>query len=284
LLYMQIIRSKVELQTCLQKRKYDGHIGFVPTMGALHKGHLSLVQMALKDNETIVVSIFINPTQFNDAQDFKNYPRNFEKDLSILTSALRRDDIVFMPDEKDMYPQPDKRVFHFGAIEGVMEGRHRPGHFNGVAQIVSKLLNLVAPDRAYFGQKDLQQLRIVQMLVRQLDAQVEIIPCPIIREPDGLAMSSRNVLLHPEVRSDASRIFASLNIARSMVHHASIQEVKKSVVEFVGESPFLEVEYFEIVNGDDLSSVSHWEAASSIFGCIAVYAGHVRLIDNMQLL
>jgi len=280
---MVLIHTVSDLQIRLSKKKHDDLIGFVPTMGALHPGHLSLIEKAIADNHITVVSIFVNPTQFNDARDFQSYPKNFEKDLSIMKPLLRNDDLVFMPEDKEMYPEPDTREFYFGVLEQVMEGRHRPGHFNGVAQIVSKLFEMVGPDRAYFGQKDFQQLRIVQKLAEHMQAPIEIVPCPIIREPDGLAMSSRNVLLRPEVRKDTPKIFKSLERAKKLAFRRPVRDVKKITIEFIHQSPFLEVEYFEIVDGRDLSSVNNWNDASSIYGCIAVYAGGIRLIDNIHI-
>ena len=280
---MVLIHTVSDLQIRLSKKKHDDLIGFVPTMGALHPGHLSLIEKAIADNHITVVSIFVNPTQFNDARDFQSYPKNFEKDLSIMKPLLRNDDLVFMPEDKEMYPEPDTREFYFGVLEQVMEGRHRPGHFNGVAQIVSKLFEMVGPDRAYFGQKDFQQLRIVQKLAEHMQAPIEIVPCPIIREPDGLAMSSRNVLLRPEVRKDTPKIFKSLERAKKLAFRRPVRDVKKITIEFIHQSPFLEVEYFEIVDGRDLSSVNNWDDASSIYGCIAVYAGGIRLIDNIHI-
>jgi pantoate--beta-alanine ligase len=251
-------------------------------MGALHRGHLALIESAIQQNPIIVVSIFVNPTQFNDARDFQKYPRNFENDVSILRPILRAGDIIFLPDEAEMYPEPDTRRFHFGGLEQTMEGLYRPGHFNGVAQIVSTLFELVHPDRAYFGQKDFQQLRIIQELVDRLDLPVEIVACPTVRENDGLAMSSRNALLRSDVRQDASRIYASLERAAKLSSQLPVKEVKKATIEYIHQSPLLEVEYFEIVKGSDLRSIHSWKEEGAVYGCIAVQAGGIRLIDNIR--
>jgi pantoate--beta-alanine ligase len=204
--------------------------GLVPTMGALHNGHLTLVERAVKECDIVTVSIFVNPTQFNDKEDLKNYPRTLDKDLSILSAVLRENDIVFAPDTIEIYPEADNRVFNFGNLDKVMEGAHRPGHFNGVAQVVTKLFDIVEPDIAYFGQKDFQQLTIIRELVRQTGNKVKITGCPIVRESDGLAMSSRNQLLEPEIRKNASVIFRTLSAAALLSKTMEIPLLKEFVI------------------------------------------------------
>ena len=278
---MQVISSVNQLKIILNGFRCDGRtIGFVPTMGALHKGHISLVTNSNHDNEITVVSIFVNPTQFNDKNDLKNYPRTMEADLAILEQ--NEVDIVFAPSEKEMYPEPDTRVFNFGNLDKVMEGEHRPGHFNGVAQIVSKLLTAVEPDKAYFGEKDFQQLAIIKQLVSQLNLSVKITPCPIIRESDGLAMSSRNVLLLPNQRKEAALISKTLFESQQMRGSYTIEKLKAWVVDTINKNSELEVEYFEIVDDTYLMAVSAWEVPKTKVGCIAVRVGKIRLIDNVR--
>ncbi|MEW5845507.1 MAG: pantoate--beta-alanine ligase [Bacteroidota bacterium] len=279
---MGVIVDKVaDLKKIIQNFKDEGKsIGFVPTMGALHKGHISLVERCVAENDITVVSIFVNPTQFNDKNDLKNYPRMPEKDIPMLEAAGV--DIVFMPTEQEIYPEPDTRVFDFGMLDKVMEGKFRPGHFNGVAQVVSKLFDIVAPHRAYFGQKDYQQLAIIRAMVRLLGYGIEIIGCPIVREPDGLAMSSRNLLLTPEHRKSAPLIHKTLAEARNKTHELSVKEMIAWVVNQVNADPNLKVEYFELADADTLLPVESWDHPNGIIGCIAVWAGNIRLIDNMM--
>lgn len=260
--------------------------GFVPTMGALHSGHLSLVTRAIKECRIVTVSIFVNPTQFNDKDDLKNYPRMVEKDLELLSEMMRENDIVFIPDTHGIYPEEDTRIFNFGNLDRVMEGLHRPGHFNGVAQVVSRLFEIVDPEIAYFGQKDFQQLTIIRELVRQTGAQVKIISCPIVREPDGLAMSSRNMLLDPEKRKEAPIIYKTLLTAAAMIKTSEITVIKDFVKSNINKIPGFDVEYFEIVDDKVLvpvrqkSEIAH---GKRYFGCIAVKAGKIRLIDNIEI-
>ena len=254
-------------------------IGFVPTMGALHVGHLSLVENACKLCDIVVVSIFVNPTQFNDANDLANYPRTLESDQELLSTT--RCDYIFAPSVGEMYPVPDQRRFDFGNLETVMEGRFRPGHFIGVAQVVSKLFEIVRPDKAFFGQKDFQQLSIINDLVRQMNYPLEIIPCQIVREDDGLAMSSRNRLLLPQYRECAPLIYKSLLEARKLAATKSVKEIHDYVVDQINGSNLLEVEYFDIVDERYLMSIEDWCTSGGKVGCIAVFAGKVRLIDNI---
>ena len=255
-------------------------VGFVPTMGALHKGHLSLVEQAEKVTDSVIVSIFVNPTQFNDPEDLKNYPSNLDNDLEMLR-AYRKIDAVFAPAASDMYPVPDTRIFDFGHIDKIMEGSSRKGHFNGVAQIVSKLLSLVNPQKAFFGQKDFQQLIIINHLVKQLNIGVEIISCPIIREPDGLAMSSRNQLLSPEERKHAALISRTLFEAKIKATEMSVGNLKEWLTFTLNSDPLMRVEYFEIVDSLELKSVKSWDQPVVKVGCVAVRLGKIRLIDNL---
>ncbi len=257
----------------------QGKTGFVPTMGALHEGHLSLVDIAANDADTIIVSIFVNPTQFNDPNDLKDYPRNIRKDLELLST--HKVDAVFIPGIHDIYPFPDTRQFHFGKLDKVLEGAHRPGHFNGVAQVVSRLFSIVEPDIAFFGQKDYQQLLIIRKLTEMLAMPVEIIACPIIREADGLAMSSRNQLLTREERKHAPKIFETLLMAREMARHSPIPEVKLQSASDLNNDPLIDVEYFEIVNAENLEIIGDRKEAAKILACTAVKIGKVRLIDNL---
>jgi pantoate--beta-alanine ligase len=255
-------------------------IGFVPTMGALHEGHLSLVRRSKSQNNFTVVSVFVNPTQFNDRLDLKKYPRMPEKDLDMLRTTGC--DVVFMPDEKEIYPEPDTREFDFGGLDKVMEGKHRPGHFNGVAQVVTRLFDLVKPHRAYFGLKDFQQVTIIKKVITDLHYPVEIIPCPIVRDPDGLAMSSRNMLLNPEERTQALAISKTLFTAKSMKSHNTPEEVKQFVIISFHSSAGIELEYFDIIHGTTLQPVKKWESKGFFIGCVAARVGKIRLIDNID--
>ncbi len=277
---MYIIQTVSELNEKLEPfRKNKSQIGLVPTMGALHKGHIQLVERSVKENDICVVSIFVNPTQFNDKNDLEKYPRTPEKDCKMLEEAGCS--YVFMPFVEEIYPEPDTRVFSFGKLEHVMEGMFRPGHFNGVAQIVSKLFEMVKPDRAYFGEKDFQQLAIIRELVKQQKYPLEIVPCPIVRETDGLAMSSRNTRLSETEREKAPLIseflFKSLNFAKD--HNVS--ETKKYVIDNLVSYPVFKLEYFEIADGFSLQEVNDWNESGYIVGCIAIFCGPVRLIDNI---
>jgi len=277
---MNICSNKQQLWDFLTKDREKGlTVGFVPTMGALHEGHLSLVERAGKENNRVVVSIFVNPTQFNDPRDLERYPRDLEKDINLLSAY--KCDYIYNPSVEELYPEPDTRVFDFGNLESVMEGEFRPGHFNGVAQVVSKLLDIVTPDRAYFGLKDFQQLVIIKNLVKQLKLGLEIIPCDIVREADGLAMSSRNMLLTREHRMAAPLIFQTLKEARKLARRMSVEEVKEWVIRKIDSDPLLKVEYFDIVDDEELRPVGSWDNPVRKVGCIAVFAGEIRLIDNV---
>ncbi len=277
---MKLISSIKELKNDLALERLENKsIGFVPTMGALHEGHISLVKRCISENDICVVSIFVNPTQFNDKNDLKTYPRTPGKDYALLTSAGCR--YVFAPSENEMYPEPDTRNFDFGYITQVMEGAHRPGHFNGVAQIVSKLFEAVNPDKAYFGEKDFQQIAVIRAMVKQLNFPVNVIACPILREPDGLAMSSRNVRLTPVNRQKAPLIARTLKESVNFASNKSVKEITNYVINTLNDEPSLRVEYFEIVDKDTLEPVTNWAQTTHPVGCIAVYCGDVRLIDNI---
>jgi pantoate--beta-alanine ligase len=261
-------------------RKQGKSIGLVPTMGALHEGHLSLMNASLGNNDITVISVFVNPTQFNDKKDFENYPRDLDKDLELI--RIKGCDLVFTPSENEIYPEKDHRVFDFGTLDKYMEGMYRPGHFNGVAQIVSRLFDIIKPDNAYFGEKDFQQLVIIKHLVQQLNLPIEIIPCPIIRESDGLAMSSRNRLLTPKQRKSASKIIEALLDAQKISRKMEITDLKNHVMEWINTDPNLQTEYFELVLESDLIPLLKWPEIAPVTGCIAVKAGSVRLIDNIK--
>ena len=256
-------------------------MGFVPTMGALHAGHRSLVERARRENDTVVVSVFVNPTQFNDKNDLRNYPRTPEADCAILEAAGA--DIVFMPSVEDIYPEPDTREFDFGMVDKVMEGATRPGHFNGVAQVVSRLFDLVRPARAYFGEKDFQQIAVIKAMVKQLGLDVEIVECPIIRDVDGLALSSRNTLLTPEYRAAAPHIYEVISQCAAKSKELSPAELTAWVVEQVEADGLLKVIYFQAVDATTLQQVASWDESERIQGCIAVQAGEIRLIDNVKI-
>jgi pantoate--beta-alanine ligase len=257
-----------------------GNLGFVATMGSLHDGHISLVNQSLEKNSFTAVSIFVNPTQFNENKDFKSYPRDLQSDLDILKPLPV--DLVFAPSESEIYPEPDTRKFDFGGLDKVMEGKHRPGHFNGVAQVVSKLFNILKPDRAYFGEKDYQQLAIIRKITRDLQLPVEIIACPIIRESDGLAMSSRNRLLNDKERESAANISRALFSASDRAGSLSPGELIRNTILDLDSDHLIETEYFDIVDSESLRSISDWSYPGPIRGCIAAKIGHVRLIDNMD--
>ncbi|HYX05920.1 MAG TPA: pantoate--beta-alanine ligase [Bacteroidales bacterium] len=277
---MQVFGKTKGVVDALNKLKKEGKsIGFVPTMGALHAGHITLIERAVSENDIVVASIFVNPTQFNDQNDLRNYPRNLEKDLRNLEAAAC--DIVFFPEVIDMYPEPDNRVFNFGRLEEVMEGAHRPGHFNGVAQVVSKFFDIIKPHRAYFGEKDFQQLTIIREMDRQLSFQIEIVPCPIVREPDGLAMSSRNQLLSPEQRASAPLIAKTLFYAQKHIKDWSVEQMKEEVIGTINQDENLEVEYFEIADENTLLPIENWHDSDRPRAFIAVKDGGVRLIDNV---
>ena len=277
---MEVVTKIADLQKKIAEiRTNGGTVGLVPTMGALHNGHLELVKRCVAENSICVVSVFVNPTQFNDKNDLLHYPRTLDADCKLLESAGCA--IAFAPEVEEMYPVEDTRVFNLGAVAEVMEGKYRPGHFNGVAQIVSKLFDAVQPDRAYFGEKDFQQIAVLRSMVKLLIYPVEIVACPIVREDDGMALSSRNLRLTPEQRKNAVSISQTLFKSRTFAEQHSVAETIDYVVNTLNSVPDLDVEYFEIVNGNTLLSVNDWSDSDYIVGCITVYCGEVRLIDNI---
>jgi pantoate--beta-alanine ligase len=281
---MKCISTVNELQNQIRKMNL-APVGFVPTMGALHEGHLSLVESAVNLCPVVVVSIYVNPTQFNDKNDLKNYPRTLENDLTILKKVLRETDIVFSPDNKEIYPEEDKREFSFGNLDNSMEALHRPGHFNGVAQVVSRLFEIVKPDIAIFGMKDFQQLAVIKELVRQTGYKVKIYGNPIIRENDGLAMSSRNRLLEPGIRERAAIIYKTISSASAMITEHDIPEIKSFVENSIATVEGFKVEYFDIVDDTELLPVNkrdEMKKEKRYYGCIAVKAGKIRLMDNIE--
>lgn len=278
---MELVTTVDDLQKKLAFLNEGKTIGFVPTMGALHAGHISLVTQAVAENEVVVVSIFVNPNQFNDTKDLERYPRTLDADINLLKNTGC--DYVFAPSVQEVYPETDNRKFDFGELENVMEGKFRPGHFNGVAQVVSRLLNMVQPDKAYFGLKDFQQLAIIKSMVNQLQLPVEIIPCKIIREESGLAMSSRNELLSAEERENAAIISKTLFAAKEQKAQKSVHEFVEWVKKEINNNPFLDVEYVEIVDDVKLQTVNSWDDPVEKVVCVAVYCGKIRLIDNIIL-
>ncbi len=278
---MKLISTIKDLKSLLDECRAEGKtVGLVPTMGALHQGHASLVERAVKENDVVVVSVFVNPTQFNDKNDLKNYPRTLEADCALLEKIGA--DIAFAPSVEEMYPTEDTRQFSFAPIDTVMEGACRPGHFNGVAQIVSKLFYAVEPDKAYFGEKDFQQLAIIREMVRQLDLKLEIVGCPIVREADGLAMSSRNTLLTADERQRALTISRTLFASLDYAAGNSLAATKAFVEEKINSTPGLELEYYQIVDGNTLQEINEWSESDYIVGCIALFCGKIRLIDNIK--
>ena len=277
---MQVIDTQTRLAAVLEDLREKGKsVGLVPTMGALHEGHASLVKVSLKENDVTVVSVFVNPTQFNDPKDFNTYPRTVSADIDFLEKLGA--DIVFTPSVEDIYPEPDTRVFNLGPVAEVMEGPMRPGHFNGVAQIVSKLFMMVEPDRAYFGEKDFQQIAVIREMVRQEGFKLQIVPCPIVRETDGLAKSSRNVRLTPENRAVAPNIYRLLSESLDFAKSHTVDETIKFVTTGINAYDAMEVEYYQIVDGITMQPISAWTDTRYAVGCITVYCGDVRLIDNI---
>lgn len=261
-----------------QKRKEGAGVGFVPTMGALHEGHLSLIGISRSQTDLTVCSIFVNPTQFNNQADLTKYPRTPEKDMDMLRSAGC--DVLYMPDVADVYPEQDKRSFDFGYLDTILEGAHRPGHFNGVGQVVSILLEAIQPDKAFFGSKDYQQVMVVKELARQLQLPVEIVACPILREADGLAMSSRNVRLNEEERQVAALIPQMMQEAIRIVKRNDIVAAKTYIAREVGKQALMKLDYYEVCDANTLKLLGHYVPSQPAVSLIAVFVGHVRLIDN----
>ena len=278
---MKIIRSVAELKNFCESEKQAGRsIGLVPTMGALHAGHLSLVNRARKENDTVVVSVFVNPTQFNNPDDLRTYPRTEEADCAMLESAGV--DVAFVPSVDEIYPEPDTRVFDLGPVAEVMEGKMRPGHFNGVAQIVSKLFAMTQPTRAYFGEKDFQQIAVIRKMVQLEGFGLELVPCPIQREADGLALSSRNVRLTSAHRAIAPKIHEVLAASVDYARNHGIKDTTDMVINAINGVDGLEVEYYQIVDGPSCLPIEDWSESQAPVGCVTVYAGDVRLIDNIK--
>ena len=277
---MLTVQSINELKAAVNAARAEGKsVGLVPTMGALHAGHRSLVDRCRRECDTVVVSVFVNPTQFNNKEDLQTYPRTQEADKALLEAAGC--DIVFMPTVEEIYPVPDTRVFQLGRVAEVMEGAMRPGHFNGVAQIVSKLFSIVEPDKAYFGEKDFQQIAVIRQMVKTEGFNLEIVPCPIVREADGLALSSRNVRLSPQLRKIAPNIARILKESCTFASSHTVEQTRQWVEDNVNSYPQMNVEYYSIVDGTSLEPVAQWSDSNFIVGCITVYCGDVRLIDNI---
>ena len=278
---MKVIHTIKDLQAELSVLKAQGKkVGLVPTMGALHAGHASLVKRSVNENEVTVVSVFVNPTQFNDKNDLVKYPRTLDADCKLLEACGAT--YTFAPSVEEMYPEPDTRQFSYAPLDTVMEGAFRPGHFNGVCQIVSKLFEAVKPHRAYFGEKDFQQLAIIHEMVRQMQFDLEIVGCTIVREEDGLALSSRNARLSAEERENALKISQTLFKSRTFAATHTVSETQKFVEDAIAAAPGLRLEYFEIVDGNTLQKVGNWDQTSYAVGCITVFCGDVRLIDNIK--
>lgn len=278
---MKVIQTVGELRNELSIFRTQGKtIGFVPTMGALHEGHASLVRRAVSENDVAVVSVFVNPTQFNDKNDLIKYPRTLEADCALLEKEGVH--VVFAPTVEEMYPEPDTRRFSYAPLDTVMEGKFRPGHFNGVCQVVSKLFYMVEPDKAYFGEKDFQQLAIIREMTRRLDIPVQIVGCPIVREADGLALSSRNARLTEEQRKQALVISKTLFDSIDYAKNHTVAETQAFVENRIAEAEGLDLEYFELVDGTTLQKIISWGETDYAVGCITVFCGDVRLIDNIK--
>jgi pantoate--beta-alanine ligase len=282
---MQVFKHIHELRSQISVQKVRGKkVGLVPTMGALHRGHLELVSAARRENDVVVASIFVNPTQFNNPEDLKKYPRSLETDLQLLEAE--NCDFVFVPEENEIYPEEPLTKIQFGYLNSIMEGAHRPGHFDGVGLVVGKLFNIVQPDRAYFGKKDLQQLTIIKKMVHDLNFDIEIIPYPIVREKDGLAMSSRNARLNYEERKEAPAIYRNLELIseRLSKQETSFEAAKKSFIEEVDRHSTLCTEYIEVVDTKTLRPVENLGEGKNVSICVAVFAGNIRLIDNVSII
>ena len=288
---MKVFEKIVDLQNQLfADRKQGKEIGLVPTMGALHEGHASLVRRSIRENAVTVVSVFVNPTQFNDKNDLKNYPRTLKADCALLEATLQAEGsdgkelYIFAPSVDEMYPVPDERQFEYPPVSTVMEGAHRPGHFNGVCQVVSRLFYIVKPLRSYFGEKDWQQIAVVKAMVRHLGLKVAIVECDIVRDADGLAKSSRNTLLTNDERAVAPAIYRALKASQAYAQTHTVRETHDRVVADINAVDGLEVEYFSIVDGNTLQDIQSWDDSPYVVGCITVYCGKtpIRLIDHIK--
>ncbi|MFW6020054.1 MAG: pantoate--beta-alanine ligase [Bacteroidales bacterium] len=280
---MKTIKKTEPIQSIINEaKKMQKSIGFVPTMGALHEGHLALMRQARKENDVLVCSVFVNPIQFNNPEDLKNYPRTLDADLEKMKTEGC--DYVFAPSTKEMYPEPETQTYDFGNLEKVMEGKYRPGHFNGVAIVVRKFFEIIQPDKAYFGEKDFQQLQIIRKLVDMLEMNIEVVSVPTSRESDGLARSSRNSRLTAEERKVAPRIYEIITEAKDNINQFETPAVmKRWGLEQLKKEKKLEPEYFEIVDMDTLEPIEQWSDTNRCILCLAVYLGQVRLIDNIVL-
>jgi len=278
---MRTLKRKSEIEYLLEDcRNNKKSIGFVPTMGALHRGHLSLISKAKEENDICVVSIYVNPTQFNNPNDLEKYPRQIEQDIKLLEEV--NCDVLFVPETEEMYPKNDVKIdFNFGNLENVMEGESRPGHFNGVGTIVKKLFDIVKPNRAYFGKKDYQQLLIIRSVCAQYNIDTEIVGCDIVREEDGLAMSSRNQRLSPTQRKEAPYIYSLLDYVSIMGRRMKVVDLKDWITKKINSNKEMELEYFEVCDANDLSIIEEWGNSQKAMGFIVVNMGDIRLIDNI---
>jgi pantoate--beta-alanine ligase len=279
-----LIFTKIdELLPYLHEKKASGlTLGFVPTMGALHAGHISLIEASKNTCDLTICSIFVNPTQFNDKKDLERYPKTPASDLEMLKNAGC--DLVFMPSVQEMYPQKDERTFDFGKLDKVLEGAHRPGHFNGVAQVVSRFFDIIQPHKAFFGNKDYQQVMIIKALVKLLNYNIEIVTCPTLREPDGLAMSSRNALLSVEERKAASLIPVLMMRAKTLMDNGSeVPNIKVEVMAELSKNSIYRLDYFAICDGDTLEEITSFSQTNKPVALIACFVGKIRLIDNLLL-
>ena len=279
---MKVISSVYQLTIFLANHPKKGSIGFVPTMGALHEGHASLIKKSLDQNAISICSIFVNPTQFNNKTDFKNYPNKLNKDIKLLRAIGC--DVAFTPSKEAIYPDGfTSKELDFGSLDKVMEGESRPGHFNGVAMVVSRLFEIIKPKRAYFGEKDFQQLAIIKSLTAQKFKGIEIVPCSTFREKDGLAMSSRNLLLNKRYRAAAPRIYQRLLAIQDRAKNSSISELRSWIENVFKKDEDLVLEYFEIADAKSLEKSYQWSDFPEHVACVAVFAGTTRLIDNILL-
>lgn len=280
---MQLLKTKTECNKYITSwRKENKKIGFVPTMGALHRGHLSLVEKSIEENDKTIISIFVNPTQFNNKNDLEKYPRNLDSDIKLL--AAYKVDAVFAPEVDEIYPDQGKKHYDLGGLDINMEGKHRPGHFQGVAMVIDKLFNIIEADNAYFGEKDFQQLAIIRYITKKLGYKTNIVGCPIIRDPNGLALSSRNQLLSGECKKQAPKIYEALQHSKNDIKKYPIDQIKKNLVEKLNSIACFDVEYFEIINAENLQPINDFGISADTIGCVAVWAENVRLIDNIMYL
>lgn len=277
---MLIIKTNSDLKKIISHQKQSGNIGFVPTMGALHAGHISLIKNSREQCSFTVCSIFVNPTQFNDPKDLEKYPRPIEHDIEMLVS--NGCDLLFLPDVQEIYPNGTaiEKSFDFGQTDKVLEGFFRPGHFDGMAQVVDRLLEIVEPDMLFMGQKDFQQLTIVRAMLKITKREIQLVMGPTLREKNGLAMSSRNVRLLPELRKEASVLYKTLRWAKKQAPVKNFDEISKAAMQKIS-LPHFRPEYFELVNGYDLGSLKDYHSSDFIVACVACWVGEVRLIDNL---